>query len=96
MSSESTTQLPWYRHSLPWKGLLGAALLPVLAFGFFAVLGGRGSVEVLSQLKPMSAGETMVGLLYLFCYAAMTMLSPVFAIAAGLVAVWNWAFAAKD
>lgn len=70
-----------------WRWLLPCAAIPPLATLLLGALGGRNSVQILTGTQPLSDGETLLGAFYILSTIALTFLSPVCVLAAGMIAI---------
>lgn len=86
MNPPPTPPLP-HRALNSWRWMLPLAAMPLLSFLAFGTLGGRDCIQILTGIHPFSPLEVVTGAAYLASYFALTFLSPVLAIAAGLVAL---------
>lgn len=67
--------------------MLPTAVIPLLLTILLGVLGGREHVEILTGTQPQTGLEIVHGFFYILSYFALTLFSPVFVIAAGLIAL---------
>ena len=69
--------------------MLPCGLIPLVMFLLFSALGGKDCIQVLTGIQPFSYYEMALGAGYLLAYAGVTLLSPIFLIAAGMIRLWD-------
>jgi hypothetical protein len=73
--------------------LLRRAVVIALLFGIFQAAGGRECTSVLCGTRPEIAGSfqlaALTGVAYIISYILFTVVAPVLAIAAGILAIWH-------
>ena len=70
-----------------WRWLLPCASIPLLTYLVLGALGGREHIVVLTGTHLQSDIEIILGISYILTYFALTLVSPVLVIAAGLIAL---------